>query len=67
MNPHTSPAPAPLRRSGLTVLDLDMGDPRVRPLLDELATEYDTRYADLFGRGAAAEEAEPAGEKAARL
>ena len=56
MNQHTIPAPAPLRRSALTVLDLDMGDPRVRPLLDELATEYDTRYADLFGREAAAEE-----------
>ena len=33
-----------------------MSDPRVRPLLDELAVEYDTRYGDLFGRGAAAEE-----------
>ncbi|WP_104046034.1 GNAT family N-acetyltransferase [Arthrobacter sp. ZGTC412] len=33
-----------------------MHDPRVRPLLDELAVEYDTRYGDLFGRGAAAEE-----------
>jgi GNAT superfamily N-acetyltransferase len=50
------PAPAPLRRSTLTVLDLPMGDPRVRPLLHELAREYDTRYGDLFGRGAAAEE-----------
>ncbi len=41
-----------------------MDDPRVRPLLDELAVEYDTRYADLFGRGAAAEELNryPAGE-----
>lgn len=33
-----------------------MHDPRVRPLLDELAVEYDTRYGDLFGRTAAAEE-----------
>lgn len=33
-----------------------MGDPRVRPLLDELAREYDARYGGLFGRGAAAEE-----------
>jgi GNAT superfamily N-acetyltransferase len=33
-----------------------MHDPRVRPLLDELAVEYDTRYGDLFGRKAAAEE-----------
>ena len=33
-----------------------MSDPRVRPLLDELALEYDTRYGNLFGRGAAAEE-----------
>ena len=30
--------------------------PRVRPLLDELAVEYDSRYGDLFGRGSAAEE-----------
>jgi GNAT superfamily N-acetyltransferase len=43
-------------RSTLTVLELPMHDPRVRPLLDELAVEYDTRYGDLFGRGAAAEE-----------
>ncbi|WP_307097754.1 GNAT family N-acetyltransferase [Arthrobacter sp. V1I9] len=33
-----------------------MHDPRVKPLLDELAVEYDTRYGDLFGRKAAAEE-----------
>nr|WP_307311418.1 GNAT family N-acetyltransferase [Pseudarthrobacter enclensis] len=33
-----------------------MHDPRVRPLLDELAVEYDTRYGDLFGRSAAADE-----------
>jgi GNAT superfamily N-acetyltransferase len=51
-----APVPPPLRPAALTVLDLSMGDPRVRPLLDELAVEYDTRYADLFGRGAAAEE-----------
>jgi GNAT superfamily N-acetyltransferase len=59
-------APAPLQTppahagsldtSGLRVLSLPMGDPRVRPLLDELAIEYDTRYGNLFGRGAAAEE-----------
>src|SRR4029453_18079094 len=42
--------------SPLTVLDLPMHDPRVRPLLDELAVEYDTRYGDLFGRKASAEE-----------
>jgi GNAT superfamily N-acetyltransferase len=67
MNQQTIPAPAPLRPSALTVLDLPMDDPRVRPLLDELAVEYDTRYADLFGRGAAAEELNryPAGEFAA--
>ena len=69
MNRTTVPAPTPLpgsalRHSELTVLDLPMDDPRVRPLLDELALEYDTRYADLFGRGAAAEELNryPAGE-----
>ena len=64
MNQRTMPAPAPLHPSALAVLDLPMDDPRVRPLLDELAVEYDTRYADLFGRGAAAEELNryPAGE-----
>lgn len=45
-----------LNRSALTVHNLPMHDPRVRPLLDELAVEYDSRYGDLFGRGAAAEE-----------
>ncbi|MDN4643823.1 GNAT family N-acetyltransferase [Arthrobacter sp. PsM3] len=64
MNQQTIPAPAPLRPWALTVLELPMDDPRVRPLLDELAVEYDTRYGDLFGRGAAAEELNryPAGE-----
>lgn len=33
-----------------------MHDPRVRPLLDELAVEYDSRYGHPFGRGAAADE-----------
>ncbi|WHP61527.1 GNAT family N-acetyltransferase [Arthrobacter sp. KFRI-F3372] len=44
-----------------------MDDLRVRPLLDELAVEYDTRYGDLFGRKAAAEELNryPAAEFAA--
>ena len=42
--------------SPLTVLELPMHDPRVRPLLDELAVEYDSRYGDLFGRDGAAEE-----------
>jgi len=46
----------PLDPARLQVLSLPMDDPRVRPLLDELAVEYDTRYGDLFGRGAAAEE-----------
>lgn len=45
-----------LRVPELTVLELPMGDPRVRPLLEELAVEYDARYGDLFGRGAAAGE-----------
>ena len=64
MNPATAAAPAPVRPAELTVLNLPMSDPRVRPLLDELAVEYDTRYGDLFGRGAAAEELNryPAGE-----
>ncbi|KRE68269.1 MULTISPECIES: GNAT family N-acetyltransferase [Micrococcaceae] len=48
--------PRPLDPASLVVLNLPMHDPRVRPLLDELAVEYDTRYGDLFGRTAAAEE-----------
>lgn len=48
--------PTPLDRSTLSVLSLPMHDPRVRPLLDQLAVEYDTRYGDLFGRTAAADE-----------
>jgi GNAT superfamily N-acetyltransferase len=48
--------PAALNPDALTVLSLPMHDPRVRPLLDELAVEYDSRYGDRFGRGAAAEE-----------
>lgn len=50
LNP-VAPHPA-----ALAVLLLPMHDPRVRPLLDELAVEYDSRYGDRFGRGAAAEE-----------
>jgi GNAT superfamily N-acetyltransferase len=46
----------PLDPVALAVLLLPMHDPRVRPLLDELAVEYDSRYGDRFGRGAAAEE-----------
>jgi GNAT superfamily N-acetyltransferase len=53
--PHTAQR-GPLDPAALTVLNLRMHDPRVRPLLDELAIEYDTRYGDLFGRKAAAEE-----------
>lgn len=62
-----SQAPGPLELSALTVLNLPMHDARVRPLLDELAREYDTRYGDLFGRKAAAEELNryPAAEFAA--
>jgi len=45
-----------LPTSGLTVLRLPMRDPRVRPLLDELAVEYNTRYGDLFSSEGAAEE-----------
>jgi GNAT superfamily N-acetyltransferase len=49
-------APRPLDPAALAVLNLPMHDPRVRPLLDELTVEYDTRYGDLFGRKAAADE-----------
>ncbi|MEK0154587.1 GNAT family N-acetyltransferase [Arthrobacter oryzae] len=48
--------PARVQASAVTVLNLPMHDARVRPLLDELAREYDSRYGDLFGRGAAAGE-----------
>jgi GNAT superfamily N-acetyltransferase len=49
------------------VMSLPMRDPRVKPLLDELAVEYSARYGDLFGSGGAAEELNryPAGEFAA--
>ena len=59
--------PARVQESALTVLNLPMHDVRVRPLLDELAREYDARYGNLFGRGAAAEELNryPAAEFAA--
>jgi GNAT superfamily N-acetyltransferase len=41
---------APARpTSGIKVLSLPMHDPRVKPLLEELAVEYSTRYGDLFG------------------
>lgn len=46
----------PADPAALAVLNLPMDDPRVRPLLDELAVEYDTRYRDLFGRKSAADE-----------
>jgi GNAT superfamily N-acetyltransferase len=46
----------PIDPAALTVLNLPLDDPRVRPLLDELAVEYDARYGDLFGRKAAADE-----------
>jgi len=45
-----------LPTSGLTVLSLPMRDPRVKPLLDELAVEYNTRYGDLFSSAGASEE-----------
>ncbi|MBP1134309.1 GNAT superfamily N-acetyltransferase [Arthrobacter sp. PvP023] len=65
--PSSLQAGAPLEVSALNVLNLPMHDARVRPLLDELAEEYDTRYGDLFGRKAAAEELNryPAAEFAA--
>ncbi|MBT2538604.1 GNAT family N-acetyltransferase [Arthrobacter sp. ISL-69] len=59
--------PARVQESALAVLNLPMHDARVRPLLDELAREYDARYANLVGRGTAAEELNryPAAEFAA--
>lgn len=50
------PQPAAPDAAALTVLELPMDDARVRPLLDELAVEYDSRYGDLSGRGSAAAE-----------
>lgn len=50
--------PVRLTATDVSVLSLPMDDPRVRPLLDELAVEYENRYADLFGEGSAAEELE---------
>jgi GNAT superfamily N-acetyltransferase len=50
------PRPSAPDAAALTVLELPMDDARVRPLLDELAVEYDSRYGDLFGRGSAAAE-----------
>lgn len=50
------PQPAEPDAAALTVLELPMDDARVRPLMDELAVEYDSRYGDLFGRGSAAVE-----------
>jgi GNAT superfamily N-acetyltransferase len=54
--PQSAPPSASPSAAGLVVLELPMGDARVRPLLDELAVEYDSRYGNRFGRGAAAEE-----------
>lgn len=58
---------APLTAADVNVLALPMDDPRVRPLLDELAVEYQSRYANLFGSDSAAKELEkyPAHEFAA--
>lgn len=48
--------PVPVDARDVTVLALPMSDSRVRPLLDELAVEYETRYSDLFGPGSAVKE-----------
>ncbi|QHT56437.1 GNAT family N-acetyltransferase [Cellulomonas sp. H30R-01] len=40
---------APATDAVLEVVSVPLSDPRVQPLLDELATEYLTRYAELFG------------------
>ncbi len=54
--PSAATTPNPAVAADLKVLSLPMDDSRVRPLLDELAVEYETRYADLFGSGSAAQE-----------
>jgi len=55
-NPGALAGPVPVKAADVAVLSLPMNDPRVRPLLDELAVEYETRYADLFGPGSAVKE-----------
>jgi len=40
----------------LTVTQVALDDPRVKPLLDELAVEYSTRYGDFFSPAGAQEE-----------
>ncbi|MDP5228598.1 MULTISPECIES: GNAT family N-acetyltransferase [Arthrobacter] len=40
----------------LDVVHVGLDDPRVKPLLDELAVEYNTRYGDFFSAAGAQEE-----------
>lgn len=42
--------------SDVTVVPVTLDDPRVKPLLDELAVEYSTRYGDFFSPAGAQEE-----------
>jgi polar amino acid transport system permease protein len=42
--PTTSKDPSPSAARDLTLLRVQVSDPRVRPLLDELRTEYSARY-----------------------
>ncbi|MFJ3957998.1 GNAT family N-acetyltransferase [Arthrobacter sp. NPDC090010] len=45
-----------LTSPALDVVHLTLDDPRVKPLLDELAVEYTARYGDFFSAGGAQEE-----------
>jgi len=56
--PVTVPATAPATAGDLdvTVVQVALGDPRVQPLLEELAVEYSTRYGDFFSAAGAQEE-----------
>ncbi|MGO4454835.1 GNAT family N-acetyltransferase [Arthrobacter sp. RAF14] len=49
-------APAPAGDLEVTVVQVALGDPRVQPLLEELAVEYSTRYGDFFSAAGAQEE-----------
>lgn len=49
-------APASSERPELTVVEVHLHDARVKPLLDELAVEYSTRYGDFFSAAGAQEE-----------
>ena len=48
--------PSPAGLLDVTVVQVALDDARVKPLLDELAVEYSTRYGDFFSAAGAQEE-----------